>query len=278
MGSPQRKRICFESLRSYMERRLKDFKPTRRDVLALGGAALAGTWVERLTWPMNVKAAGKANPRGTARNCIFVEMGGCISPMECWDLKQTDQTPKDLDVQKVSSDLYLSKTLFPTVINHMKDVSLVRSMRASELIHFQGQYHTQAGRALNPAIAKEIPGFGSVISFELESKRRPSDRFPGYISTGLTNARAGSIGAGLFPAHATGLDLDPATVIEAFGGNTQGVDAVLAERWKMLGDMAEASMAERASIGQVTSDYRTYYEEAYGLLNDARWASSFKAT
>jgi len=158
----------------------------------------------------------------------------------------------------------------------MQHVSLVRSMRASELIHFQGQYHTQAGRALNPAIAKEIPAFGSVIAYELASRRRTSDRFPTYISTGLTNARAGSIGAGLFPATATGLDLDPGTVIEAFGGNTSGVDSVITERWRMLGDMAKASAAERAAMGQVTSDYRSYYEEAYGLLNDPRWSNSFK--
>ena len=42
-----------------MERQLKNIRPTRRDVLKLGGAALAGTWIERITWPMQVRAAGK---------------------------------------------------------------------------------------------------------------------------------------------------------------------------------------------------------------------------
>ena len=192
--------------------------------------------------------------------------------MECWDLKQTAiNTPKDLDPQ-TCSDLYLSKTLFPTMINKMKDVSLVRSMRASELIHFQGQYHTQTGRALNPAVAKEIPAFGSVISAELDPRRR-YDRFPSYQHS-LTRARAGSIGSGLFPAKFTGLDLDPLTVFEAFSGNTDGVNKVLEERWNMLSDIAEASASERAAIGQVTSDYRAYYREAYGLLNDARLGKS----
>lgn len=260
-----------------MERRYKDLLPTRRDALKWGGAALAGTWMGRQTWPLQVQASGKANPRGTARQVIFVEMGGCISPMECWDLKQTEQTPKDLDVQKVSSELYLSKRLFPSMIHHMNRVALVRSMRASELIHFQGQYHTQTGRALNPAVAKEIPGFGSVIAYELESKRKTSDRFPTYVSTSLTSARAGSIGSGFFPARFTGLDLDPTTVAEAFSGNSQGLNTVLEERWRMLNDIAKASAAERASIGQITSDYRSYYAEAYGLLNDSRWAQVFKS-
>jgi len=117
-----------------------------------------------------------------------------------------------------------------------------------------------------------------VISYELESKRKETDRFPTYVSTSLTRARAGSIGSGLFPAKFTGLDLDPTTIFDAFAGNTEGVNRVLEERWNMLSDMAEASSSERAAIGEVTSDYRSYYREAYGLLNDQRWAGVFKAT
>ena len=210
-----------------MERQLKDLIPTRREVLRWGGAALAATWVDRLVWPLNVRAQGRTNPRGTARNCIFIEMGGAISPMECWDFKETKFTPKDLDVEKVSSDLYLSRRLFPTLIDKMDEVSLVRSMWSPERIHFQGQYHTQAGRALNPAVAKEIPAFGSVIATEMDPRRRDTDRFPIYVSTGLTRARAGSIGSGLFPAQFTALDLDPTTVFEAFRGNREGVDTLL---------------------------------------------------
>ena len=261
-----------------MERQLRDLIPTRREVLQWGGAALAATWVDRLIWPLNVRAQGRANPRGTARNCIFIEMGGAISPMECWDFKETRFTPRDLDVEQVSSELSLSRRLFPTLIDKMDQVSLVRSMWSPERIHFQGQYHTQAGRALNPAVAKEIPAFGSVIATELDPRRRDTDRFPTYVSTGLTRARAGSIGSGLFPAQFTALDLDPTTVFEAFRGNREGVDTLLDERWTLLGELAEVSAAQRASLGEKTSDYRTFYREAYGLLNDPRWATVFNTS
>ena len=263
-----------------MERRLKDLIPTRRDVLKLGGIALASTWVDRIMAPTRVYAAGKANPRGCARFAILIEMGGAISPMDCWDFKETKYTPKDLDVVKIKSDLWISRKLFPllTANNHWNKVAIVRSMRASELIHFNGQYHTQTGRSLNPAIAKEIPAFGSVIAAELDKERRETDRFPTYVSTGMTRASAGSIGSGLFPARFTGLDLDPTTIFDAFGGSTEGVDAVMTERWRMLSAVAQASEAERKSIGEVTSDYHGYYKEAYGLLNDERWTSVFKAS
>src|SRR5688572_12098862 len=96
-----------------MERRLQDILPTRREVLKWGGLALAGTWVDRLVWPLAVKAAGKANPRGTARHCIMIELGGAISQANCFDFKETRFTPGDLEPQKLTSDITLSKTLFP---------------------------------------------------------------------------------------------------------------------------------------------------------------------
>ena len=137
--------------------KINDLLPSRRDVLQWGGVALASTWVDGLVWPLDIRANGISNPRGTARNCIFIELGGAISPMDCWDFKETRWTPKDLDVTEVSKDLYISRTLFPQLSTQMHRVALVRSLQAPELIHFNGQYHTQTGRSLNPAVAREIP-------------------------------------------------------------------------------------------------------------------------
>lgn len=258
--------------------KINDLVPSRRDVLKWGGVALASTYVDGLVWPLDIRANGISNPRGTARNCIFIELGGAISPMDCWDFKETRWTPKDLDVTEVSKDLYISRTLFPQLSTQMHRVALVRSLQAPELIHFNGQYHTQTGRSLNPAVAREIPAFGSVIAYELASKRRPSDSFPTYISTSLTKARAGSIGAGFLPTWATGLDLDPATVFEAFGGNVEGVNQVLEERWKLLSALAKVNEGQRKALGQRSSDYQTFYDEAHRLLTDERWPGVFKAT
>ena len=259
-------------------KRLTDLLPTRRDVLQWGGVALASTWVDGLVWPLEIHAAGASNPRGTARNCIFIELGGAISPMDCWDFKETRWTPKDLDVTEVAKDLYLSRTLFPQLSTQMNRVTLVRSLQAPELIHFNGQYHTQAGRSLNPAVAREIPGFGSVIAFELASQRRPTDSFPTYVSTNLTKARAGSIGAGFLPTWTTGLDLDPSSVFEAFGGNTGGVNQVLEERWRLLSALAKVNEGQRKALGQRSSDYQTFYDEAHRLLTDERWSRVFTAS
>jgi hypothetical protein len=60
----------------------------------------------------------------------------------------------------------------------MDKVAIVRSMRSHEVVHFRGQYYTQAGRPLNPAQASEIPSVGSVVAHEFEGSRRESDTLP----------------------------------------------------------------------------------------------------
>lgn len=250
---------------------------SRRDALKWGGVALASAYasLDPIVWPLDVHASGKATPRGTARNCIFIELGGAISPMDCWDFKETRYTPKDLDMVQLRDDLSISRALFPQLVNEMDRVALVRSMRAPELIHFNGQYHTQTGRAMNVAIAREIPAFGSVIAYELERERRDSDTFPTYMSTQLTRARAGSIGAGFLPTRFTGLDLDPTTVFDAFAGDTGGAEELFEERFRLVNALADASETERPSIGKKVSDYREFYDSAYGILNDPRWTALF---
>ncbi|MGE0812441.1 MAG: DUF1501 domain-containing protein [Vicinamibacterales bacterium] len=262
-----------------MTRRLTDVVPSRRDALKWGGLALAGTWVDGLVWPLDIRASGAAaTPRGTARNVVFIELGGAISPMDCWDFKETRWTPKDLDVTEVRKGLYLSRTLFPQLVGEMDKVALVRSMQAPELIHFNGQYHTQAGRALNPAIAREIPAWGSVAAFELASQRRERDTFPTYVSTNLTKARAGSIGSGFLPTWTTGLDLDPSTVFAAFGGDMTGANTVLTERWELLTALSKINEGQRQAMGQRAADYQTFYDDAHKLLTDARWPQVFQAS
>lgn len=258
-----------------MERQLKDLFPLRRDVLKWGGAALASVFVEGVTWPLQVRAAGKATPRKTARNCIFIELAGAISHVDCFDFKETEFTPKDLDVRKVSSELYLSKTLFPRLSDQMNRIAIVRSRRSHEELHFRGQYYTQSGRPLQPAFAKEIPAFGTVIAAELDSVRRETDTFPTYVSTNLASASAGTISTGFFPARFAGMDLNASTVFDAFGGNTDGVNNLLEERWRLLNAFAKVSDAERAALGGKVSEYETFYKQGYGILRDPRWSAVF---
>jgi hypothetical protein len=247
----------------------------RRDALKLTGLTLAGTWLDQVVSPLKVRAAAKVTPLGTARNCIFLEMAGGISQPDTFDYKEQRDQPNDLDVRKVNSDLYLSHTLFPELSQHMDKVAIVRSLRAPELVHFNGEFHSQTGRALNPALAKEIPAFGSLIAYELESQRRETDTFPPYVTTYRTNGYAGSIGPGFLAPRFAALDLNPLSVLETFGGG-QGVSPLLAERWNELSAMSETS--EAFAVGQKAVEVNAYYQSAYRILNDPRWNKVFNVS
>src|SRR6266702_4025937 len=127
-----------------MRKTVGDSFLARRDLPKLGGYGLLGAFADQALWPVAARAAGKADPRGTARFCIVVELAGAISHTDTFDFKENAGTPKDLDVRKVRDDLYLSHTLFPELSTEMNDVAIVRSMWSHEVVHFRGQYYTQA--------------------------------------------------------------------------------------------------------------------------------------
>jgi hypothetical protein len=249
----------------------------RRDLLKWAGMTVAGSLVSAVP-RLEVYAQGRSQPASTARNAIMIEMSGAISPMDCWDLKDTKMTPKDLDPQRIWNDFYLSKTLFPKLIDTglINRCSFVRSMLGRELIHLTGQYRVQTGRSINPAVAKEIPGFGSVIAYELESQRRPADTFPTYMSTNLSRNSTGLIGAGFLPNQCTGVDLDTSFVFNVFGGGSAAARAQLERRWKVRQQLTDIANVSDTTLGSNVSPYEVFYKYAYGIVTDPRWSTVFQ--
>ncbi|MEP7363930.1 MAG: DUF1501 domain-containing protein, partial [Acidobacteriota bacterium] len=185
-----------------MQKRMSDLFPARRDILRLGGYGLLGAFADQALVPMQARAAGKTNPRGTARFCVVIELAGAISHLDTFDFKESKGTPQDLDVRPIRNDLYLSQRLFPELSKDMDKIAIVRSMKSHEVVHFRGQYYNQAGRPLNPAQAPEIPSIGSVVAYELEGQRRPTDTFPTYVGCNLDTSGCGALSTGfLHPRH-----------------------------------------------------------------------------
>jgi len=246
---------------------------SRRELLKLFGIGVGAGLAGEAAWPRKIQAQSRRiTPRKTARNVVFIQNCGAMSPPECLDFKETRFTANDLDIQKVNSDFVISKALFPNYEKWAPKASLVRSMYENSLVHFSAQYHTQSGRALNAAILREIPAFGSTIAYELDSERRESDTFPTYMSLDLWQARCPQIGSGMLNPKFAGLDINTASVFDAFGGgedDSSAKNSVLAERWETLGRMSEVSPA--AGIGGKAGEYKAHYEYAYKILTDARF-------
>src|SRR5262245_37345940 len=258
---------------------LQELYTTRREMLRWLGLTAAGTIAAPMVRPLRVQGQRSVNLLGTARNAIMVKLSGAQRPMDTWDFKETRYTPSDLEPRTIRPDVKLSETLYPKLVKSkvLEKVSFLRSMRARELVHFTGHYHLHTGRALNPGVAKEIPDFGTVIAYELDSQRRATDTFPTYMSTNLVRTRTGIVGPGFFPARFTGLDLDTSIVFNVFGGKGEA-DSDLVRRWDRLRRLSEVSSADAAALGEKVADYAAYYDYSYRILRDPRWSKLFQVT
>ena len=258
-----------------MQKRVSDLLPARRDVLKLGGYGILGAFADQVFWPLQARAGGKANPRGTARFAIVIELAGAISHIDTFDFKEGEGTPKDLDVRQVRNGLYLSNRLFPELSKEMDKITIVRSMKSHEVVHFRGQYYTQAGRPLNPAQAPEIPSIGSVIAYELEKSRRESDTFPTYVGCNLDTSGCGALSTGFLPPKHSVLDINLRS-----GGGATAVEgealALLQERYRLLGELDKAMGSSRDGRDRRFTGFRSFQESAYQILGDPRWPRVFQ--
>ena len=110
----------------------REFIISRRVLMKMGGAALLGNATWNVLKPLNIKAASKKTPKGCARNVIFMELGGAMSHTDCFDFKQNEGNPKDIDPVKLRDDLYLSKRLFPKTLPIADKLTIFRTLRSNE--------------------------------------------------------------------------------------------------------------------------------------------------
>lgn len=260
-----------------MKYRVGELLAARRDFLKLGGCGLLAAFADHAAWPLNARAAGKGEPRGSARFCIVIELAGAISHIDTFDFKETAGTPKDLDVRQVNNELYLPYRLFPEMSSEMHRVAIVRSLKSHEVVHFRGQYYSQAGRPLNPAQAPEIPSVGSVVSYELESQRRATDTFPAYVGCNLDTSGCGALSTGFLHARHSVLDVN---LKAGVGGVAVQGDALrlLEERYRLLQELDQVTQADRALRGRTFESFRSFQQNAFGILRDARWPRAFAFT
>ena len=144
-----------------------------------GGVALASTWVDGLVWPLDVRAQGRGDAARHRAQLHLHRAGRRHQPDGLLGL-QGDAL--DAEGPRRHRGRARASTCrgrcSRSSSKHMDQVALVRSLQAPELIHFNGQYHTQTGRSLNPAVAREIPAFGSVIAYELGAEAPRERRLP----------------------------------------------------------------------------------------------------
>ena len=253
---------------------ISDLIPTRREALKFGTLSMLGAFAETALWPPKLRAAGKSNPRGSARFCIVVEAAGAISHVDTFDFKENEGTPKDLDVRPIKNELYMSHKLFPEMSTEMDKVSVVRTFKSHEVVHFRGEYYTRAGRPLNPAQVAEIPPVGSVVAYELESQRRQSDTFPTYVSLNLNSS---ALPTGFLHPKFSGLDIDASAGPGSVSSEGDAL-ALLDERFRLLTELDKVLSSQREYRGRELASFRNFQEDAYRILGDGRWPKALTSS
>jgi len=256
---------------------VSDVLPTRRDLLQYGGLGLVGATIGGL-WPPKVSAAeggSTVHPRGNARNVIFYEISGAISHLDTFDFKDNPAVPKDFKVEKIPSGIYLPTNFLPRISKIMDRVAMVRSFITHEEVHLRGQYYVQAGRQLNVAFAPEIPSIGSVVAYELESRRRASDTFPTYVSFNLETNQVGALSTGFLPPQFAVFDLDAAQALTGMTLDPKATELV-EERWRVLQKLREMNRTRMQGLGRSVDAFEDFSSTAKNLLTDPRWPAAFK--
>lgn len=252
--------------------------PSRRELLKFGGLGVLGASIDGV-WPLQLRAnpAVKTKPRGGARNIVFFELAGALSHVDSFDFKENASTPKDFDVRKTSTGVYLPHALFPRMENVLDKFAQVRSFVSHEEVHLRGQYYVQAGRQMNVAFAPEIPSIGSVVAYELESRRRETDTFPTYVSFNLSTNQIGALATGYLPPRFSVFDLNPDEALKGMALD-QKASELLEERWRLLSGLREIERDRMASFGRTTTGFEDFSATAKKLLTDLRWPETFHIT
>jgi len=122
------------------------------------------------------------------RACILVWMPAGAPTIDMWDLKPMSNNGGEFKPIGTAAPGVEICELLPQTALQMKHLSIIRSMSTREADHGRGIYYMHSGFVPNPTIVH--PTFGSVVSYELRSKRTGVD-LPGFV---CTNAFWGSSG------------------------------------------------------------------------------------
>ena len=141
----------------------------------------------------------------------------------------------------------------------MDKVSIVRSFKSHEVVHFRGEYYTRAGRPLNPAQVSEIPPVGSVVAYELE----------------IAAPRVGHVSDIRHVQPRNSPRCRPASFILAFSGLDIHADAgpgsvssegdalaLLEERFRLLTELDKVLAKDREYRGRELASFRSFQEDA----------------
>jgi len=245
---------------------------SRRQFFHLAGGSLAaGFLAERHTLAADAVSAG-VQPKGTAKNIIFLFLGGAPSQTDTFDFRMTDGvTPKAFAPDTINGVLW-PMGLLPKLGAQLSDFAIIRSMRSHALEHNLMQTWVQIGR--NPAVGPNsmAPHIGTVVAIEKDKERTPDQKFPTFLALNAPRIP----GPGYMPASEA-----PFKVTPGKGGidNTRSSSGQsrFTQRWNLMHSIDD-NLRSSSPYGKAVDDFADFYSAAQGLTYNPVVDNAFSFT
>lgn len=205
--------------------------------------------------------ANAAELKKRQKACILMWMSGGPPSIDIWDLKPGSKNGGEFQPISTKGDLQISEHM-PKTAQVMDSLSVVRAMSTREADHGRGRYYMHTAYVPNPTVVH--PSFGSVVSYELGTKRTELE-IPAFVSIGGGGTSPGFMGM----SHAPFLVDNSGTIRNASMGEL-GADR-LNQRLSMLQVVEDNFInSQRGDSGQAHKDV---YKKAVNLMTSKQMAA-----
>ena len=205
--------------------------------------------------------ANAAELKKKQKACILMWMSGGPPTIDIWDLKPGSKNGGEFKPIDTKGNLQISEHM-PKTAAVMDNLSIVRAMSTREADHGRGRYYMHTSYVPNPTVVH--PAFGSVVSYELGTKRKELE-IPSFVSIGGGGTSPGFMGA----AHAPFLVDNSGNIRNADMGELG--PGRLEQRLNMLGVVEDNFIhSQRGESGQAHKDI---YKKAVNLMTSKQMAA-----
>ena len=240
----------------------------RRIFFRLAGMGVAGCFVS----PLDLSAQdgpvyqSPAMMLNTAKNVIFILLAGAPSQTDTFDLRVGPWTPQDFRPTTING-IDFPEGLMPAIASQLSRIAIVRSCLSTALVHSLLQTWTQAARSPTSATGKIAPNIGSIVALELEPKRTPKQKLPGFVAL---NSTASLARQGYLPGRYSPFDVTPGANGLANIASPDGEDAFRQQ-------LVALEAVERGGIQRTDFDVlRDFYSSARSIMYDPAVTAAFR--
>ena len=224
-------------------------------------AATAAT-IPTLDFVAHVQA-NAAELKKRQKSCILMWMKGGPPTIDIRDLKPDSKNGGEFKPISTTGDLQISEHM-PKTAQVMDNLSVVRAMSTREADHDRGRYYMHTSYVPNPTVVH--PTFGSVVSYELGTKRTDLE-IPAFVSIG--GGGPGSSAGFLGMSHAPFMVNNSGSVSNVNVGNLSSER--LEQRLNMMGVVEDNFInSQRGDDGQAHKDI---YRKAVNLMTSKQMAA-----